>query len=310
MKLIAGNSNPSLSSAIAHYLGVPLAPVIIQPFPNGEICVEIQENIRGEDVYVIQSTSFPTNDHLMELLLIIDALKRSSARRITAVMPYFAYARQDRKTGPRTPLSAKLVANLLMTAGIDRLLTFELHSQQIQGFFDIPVENLFASPSFARDITDRQTILNPVIISPDIGGVARARGVAERLQKDLAIVDKRRLGPRETEVLNIIGSVAQRHCILIDDLCDSGATLIQATQVLKDAGALSIRAYVAHGVFSGIALNDLQESPLDEVIVTDTIAPENRLADSSKVRVLSLAPLLGEALSRMSQEKSVSSLFL
>ena len=310
MKLVAGNSNRALAEEIADYLDLPLTKCVVRRFADQEIFVEILENVRGEDVFVIQSTSYPANDHLMELLIIIDALKRASARRITAVLPYFGYARQDRKPGPRTPISAKLVANIITHAGADRVLTLDLHAGQIQGFFDIPTDNLYAAPTMAADIQARYGENDLVVVSPDVGGVVRARSLAKRLDNaPLAIVDKRRERPGESEVMNIIGNVAGRNCIMIDDIVDSGGTLCNAAQALLDAGAKSVAAYITHGVLSGGAVARVDKSALKELVITDTILPTDAAKDSQRIRILPIAPLIGEAVRRIADESSVSSLF-
>src|SRR6187399_1640977 len=310
IKLVAGNSNPALADAIAAYLKVPLAKAVVRRFADMEIFVEIQENVRGADVFVIQSTSFPANDHLMELLIIIDALRRASGRRITAVMPYFGYARQDRKPGPRTPISAKLVANLITEAGADRVLSVDLHAGQIQGFFDIPTDNLYAAPTMALDIQERYPGEDLMVVSPDVGGVVRARALAKRLDNaPLAIVDKRRERPGESEVMNIIGDVKGRCCILADDIIDSGGTLCNAAQALMDAGAGSVAAYITHGVLSGGAVARVDNSALTELVITDSILATDATSDSSRIRILPVAPLIGEAVRRIADESSVSSLF-
>lgn len=309
MKILSCNSNLSLARSISEQLNIPLTLATIRRFADMEIFVEIHENVRGEDVFIIQSTSYPANDHLMELLIAIDALKRGSAKRITAVIPYFGYARQDRKTGPRTPISAKLVANLITIAGADRVLTLDLHAGQIQGFFDIPVDNMFASPVFAKDIEKKYGNENLVIVSPDVGGVVRARGLAKRLNADLAIIDKRREQPGHSEVMNIIGDVQDRKCLIIDDIVDSAGTLCNAAKALKEAGALSVIAYATHGVLSGPALERITKSPLDELVVTNSIEPNQAIAESNSIRHISIASLLSEAIKRISLEESVSSLF-
>lgn len=309
MKLLAGNSNQSLAMAIADFLHLPPTKAVVRRFADMEVFVEIQENVRGEDVFIIQSTSFPANDHLMELLICIDALSRSSARRITAVLPYFGYARQDRKSGPRTPISAKLVANLITTAGADRVLTVDLHAGQIQGFFDIPTDNLFAAPVLARDIRAQFGNASLVMVSPDVGGVVRTRALARRLDADLAIVDKRRERAGQSEVMNIIGEVEGRTCILIDDMVDSAGTLCNAAQALKDAGALGVYAYATHGVLSGGAVARVAASQLESLVITDTIAPTEAVLGAANIRCLSIVPLIGEAIQRISEEKSVSTLF-
>jgi ribose-phosphate pyrophosphokinase len=310
MKIMAGNSNLPLARAIAGYLELPLTDASVRRFADEEIFVEIHENVRGEDVFLVQSTSFPANDHLMELLIGIDALKRASAHRITAVIPYFGYARQDRKPGPRTPISAKLVANLITEAGADRVLSVDLHAGQIQGFFDIPTDNLYAAPAMAADIQARYGGQKLMVVSPDVGGVVRARALAKRLDNaPLAIVDKRRERPGESEVMNIIGDVQGRHCILIDDIVDSGGTLCNAAQALLDAGASSVVAYITHGVLSGGAVQKVNNSALKELVITDTILATDAAKDSDRIRILSIATLIGEAIRRIADESSVSSLF-
>jgi ribose-phosphate pyrophosphokinase len=310
MKIMAGNSNLPLARAIAGYLELPLTDASVRRFADEEVFVEIHENVRGEDVFVVQSTSYPTNDNLMELLICIDALRRASAKRITAVMPYFGYARQDRKPGPRTPISAKLVANLITTAGADRVLAVDLHAGQIQGFFDIPTDNLFGAPVMAADILARNGDDGLMVVSPDVGGVVRARSLAKRLNNaPLAIVDKRRDKPGQSEVMNIIGDVKGRTCILIDDIIDSGGTLCNAAQALMDAGAASVTAYISHGVLSGAAVSRVTNSALRELVITDSILPTEATAASDKIRLLTIAPLIGEAIRRIADESSVSSLF-
>ncbi len=309
MKLVAGNSNRPLAEAISSYLDTPLTKCIVRRFADMEIFVEVQENVRGEDVFVIQSTSAPANDHLMELLIIIDALRRASARRITAVLPYFGYARQDRKPGPRTPISAKLVANMIVRAGADRVLTLDLHAGQIQGYFDIPTDNLFAAPVMVQDIRDEFDANNVMVVSPDVGGVVRARGLAKRIDAPLAIVDKRRESPGESEVMNVIGDVSGRNCILVDDIVDSGGTLINAADALLEKGATSVTAYITHGVLSGGAVSRVIGSKLKELVLTDSIQPTEAVKNAHNIRILPIAPLLGEAVARTADEKSVSSLF-
>jgi len=310
MKLLAGNSNPQLASAISDYLEVPLTDASVRRFADEEIFVEIQENVRGEDVFVVQSTSYPANDNLMELLIMVDALKRSSAKRITAVMPYFGYARQDRKPGPRTPISAKLVANLITVAGADRVLSMDLHAGQIQGFFDIPTDNLYGAPVMSADIRARFPVENVTVVSPDVGGVVRARSLAKRLNNaPLAIVDKRREKAGESEVMNIIGDVSGRFCILIDDMVDSGGTLCNAAAALKAAGALEVIAYASHGVLSGGAVARVEASQLLELVVTDSIGVPEGASIGGKLRYLTIAPLFAEAIRRTADESSVSSLF-
>jgi ribose-phosphate pyrophosphokinase len=310
MKLLAGNSNLPLAKSISDYLEMPLTEASVRRFADEEIFVEINENVRGEDVFVIQSTSYPANDNLMELLICIDALKRASAKRITAVLPYFGYARQDRKPGPRTPISAKLVANLITVAGASRVLSIDLHAGQIQGFFDIPTDNLFASPVIAADIHARFANRDLLVVSPDVGGVVRARGLAKRLNNaPLAIVDKRRERAGESEVMNIIGEVRDRTCILVDDIVDSAGTLCNAAAALKQEGATEVYAYCTHGVLSGAAATRVAKSELSELVVTDTIWSGEPDAKGGKVRRLTIAPLLAEAVRRIADESSVSSLF-
>jgi ribose-phosphate pyrophosphokinase len=309
MKLLAGNSNRPLAEAIAAFLGMPLTNATVQRFADMEVFVEIHENVRGEDVFLIQSTSFPANDNLMELLVCIDALRRASAQRITAVVPYFGYARQDRKAGPRTPISAKLVANLITVAGANRMLTMDLHAGQIQGFFDIPVDNLYAAPLIAADLTKRYDPAELIIVSPDVGGVGRARGIAKRLDVGLAIIDKRRERAGVSEVVNVIGDVEDRLCVLVDDIADSGGTLCNASQALLDAGATGVVAYVTHGVLSAGAVARINASSLDALVMTDTIRATEEVRASDKIRELPVAPLIGEAIRRISDERSVSSLF-
>lgn len=310
MKLITGNSNLPLAKAIADYLETPLTDASVRRFADEEVFVEVHDNVRGEDVFVIQSTSYPCNDNLMELLIIIDALRRASARRITAVIPYFGYARQDRKPGPRTPISAKLVANIITTAGANRVLSVDLHAGQIQGFFDIPTDNLYGAPVMSADIQARYGDQNVMIVSPDVGGVVRARALAKRLDNaPLAIVDKRRERAGESEVMNIIGDVEGRFCILIDDIVDSAGTLCNAAAALKAAGAAGVAAYCTHGVLSGGAVARVEGSALSELVITDSILGAEAVADAKKVRVLTIAPLLGEAIKRIADESSVSSLF-
>ena len=310
MKLLAGNSNTPLARSIADYLETSLTEASVRRFADEEIFVEINENVRGEDVFVIQSTSYPANDNLMELLICIDALRRASAKRITAVLPYFGYARQDRKPGPRTPISAKLVANLITTAGANRVLSVDLHAGQIQGFFDIPTDNLFAAPVIAADIQARLSNKNLLIVSPDVGGVVRARGLAKRLDNaPLAIVDKRRERAGESEVMNIIGDVEGRTCILVDDIVDSAGTLCNAAAALKQQGAEDVFAYCTHGVLSGAAAARVAASELRELVVTDSIWSGESDPDSGKIRRLTIAPLLAEAIRRIADESSVSSLF-
>ncbi len=309
MKIVAGNSNRALAEEVSNYLGAPLAKCQVRRFADQEIFVELQENVRGEDVFILQSTSFPANDHLMELLIIIDALRRSSAKRITAVMPYFGYARQDRRASGRTPISAKLVANLVTHAGAHRVLTLDLHAGQIQGFFDIPTDNLFAAPVMTRDIKERYPSDNVMVVSPDVGGVVRARALAKRIDAPLAIVDKRRDKPGESEVMNIIGEPTGRDCILVDDIVDSGGTLCNAAEALLDKGAKSVTAYITHGVLSGGAVARVTSSKLKELVITNSIEPTAAVLAAPNIRTISIAPLIGEAISRTALEQSVSSLF-
>ena len=309
MKILTGNSNRPLAEAISAKLALPLVKANIRRFADNEIFVEILENVRGEDVFVIQSTSFPANDHLMELLITIDALRRSSARRITAVMPYFGYASQDRRTGSRTPISAKLVANVITHAGAHRVLTLDLHAGQIQGFFDIPLDNLYAGPVFSSDIKETLTNRSLTVVSPDTGGVVRARAIAKRIDADLAIIDKRREAAGVSEVMNVIGDVKDRDCILIDDIVDSGGTLCNAAVALMDQGAKSVSAYVTHGVLSGGAVARVAASPMEKLVITDSIIATEAVRISPNVRPLSIASLMAEAMKRISEETSVSSLF-
>lgn len=311
MKIISGNSNYKLTEQIAKYLDLSLLQADIKNFADNEIFVEIKENVRGQDVFVVQSTSYPANDNIMELLITIDALKRASAKRITAVIPYFGYARQDRKVLPRTPISAKLVANLITSAGADRVLTLDLHAGQIQGFFDIPVDNLYAAPVFVYDIknTFKDNIDDLIIISPDVGGLARARAVAKQINCDLAIVDKRRPKAGISEVMNIIGDVKNRHCIIIDDMVDSGGTLCNAADALIEKGARSVYAYITHGVLSGNASVKIANSQLKNLIITNSIAPIDNTLATKNIRIIDISSLFGEAIRNISLEKSISSLF-
>ena len=309
MRIIAGNSNLPLSKSVSDYLGENLTNASIQRFADDEVYVEIKENIRGEDVFVIESLSHPANDNLMELLVIMDALKRASAKRITAVIPYYGYARQDRKPGPRTPISAKLVANLITTAGADRVLTLDLHAEQIQGFFDIPTDNLFAGPVFSKDIKEKYDIGNLVAVSPDIGGVVRARAIANKIGASIAIVDKRRSKPGESEVMNIIGDVKGKDCIILDDIIDSAGTISNAANRIMDLGANSITSYVTHGVLTGKALERINNSKLTELVITNSINNQDILGNGNKIRSIDVSNLLGEAIKRISEESSVSSLF-
>jgi ribose-phosphate pyrophosphokinase len=309
MKILTCNSNRPLAEAISAYLSLPLTRASVRRFSDMEVFVEIQENVRGEDVFVVQSTSYPANDNLMELLVTLDALKRASARRVTAVVPYYGYARQDRKTSSRSPISAKLVANLITAAGADRVLTLDLHAPQIQGFFDIPVDNLWASPVLVKDIKESHGNQDLVIVSPDVGGVIRARDIARRIDADLAIIDKRRERAGVSEVMNIIGDVADSHCILVDDIVDSAGTLCNAAQALIDAGAKAVYAYVTHGVLSGGAVARVTASPIEKLVLTDSIVATEAVRLSHNIRQLTIAPLIAEAILRTHEERSVSSLF-
>ncbi|MDB9761992.1 ribose-phosphate pyrophosphokinase [Alphaproteobacteria bacterium] len=309
MRIISGNSNPLLAKEISFELKEKIIDVSVTKFADQEVFVEINENVRGKNIFIIQSTSMPANDHLMELLITIDALKRASAQTVTAVIPYFGYARQDRKVGPRTPISAKLVADILTTAGINRLLTLDLHAGQIQGFFDIPVDNLYAAPVITKDIKKNYQNKDIVVISPDVGGVVRARGIAKRIDGDLAIVDKRRDKANVSEVMNIIGDINGRDCIIVDDIVDTAGTLCNAAEALINAGAKSVSAYITHGVLSGPAVERIKNSKLDELVITDSIAPTKLILDASNIRILKLAPLIAEAIRRISSDSSVSSLF-
>jgi ribose-phosphate pyrophosphokinase len=311
MKVFAGNSNRRLAESICNYLNVPLGKASVRRFADQEIFVEVQENVRGEDVFVVQSTSYPTNDNLMELLIMIDAFRRSSAKRITAVIPYFGYARQDRRASGRTPISAKLVANLITEAGADRVLTLDLHAGQIQGFFDIPTDNLFAVPLLARDVKDRYAKGSLMVVSPDVGGVVRARALSKRIdpQSTLAIVDKRRERPGESEVMNVIGDIVGKDCLLIDDIVDSGGTLCNAAEALLAKGATSVTAYITHGVLSGGAVARVASSKLKELVITDSIQPTQEVLGAPNIRVISTDTLIGEAINRTAAEQSVSSLF-
>jgi ribose-phosphate pyrophosphokinase len=309
MKILSCNANRPLAEAISNYLDLPLMKATVRRFSDMEVFVEIHENVRGEDVFVIQPTSYPANDHLMELLVVLDALKRSSARRATAVVPYFGYARQDRKSGPRTPISAKLVANMITAAGADRVLTLDLHAGQIQGFFDIPTDNLIAAPVLVKDIREHHSGEDLVIVSPDVGGVVRARDIARRLDADLVIVDKRRERAGVSAVVNIIGQVAGRRCILIDDIVDTAGTLCNAAVALIDAGASSVYAYVTHGVLSGAAVSRVLDSPIEMLVTTDSIIATEAVHGARNIRQVTIAPLIAEAVQRISEERSVSSLF-
>ena len=309
MKLVTGNSNRALAESVASYLELSLTECTVKRFADKEIYVEVHENVRGEDVFVLQSTSFPANDNLMELLLMIDALRRSSARRITAVVPYFGYARQDRKTSPRTAISAKLVANLITEAGANRVVTLDLHSAQIQGFFDIPTDNLFSAPVFTDDILKHYPGKTRLVVSPDVGGVVRARGLAKRINAPLAIIDKRRERAGESEVMNVIGEVDGHTCILVDDIVDSGGTLVNAADALLAQGAKAVYAYISHGVLSGGAVVRIAKSRLKELVITDSIEPTKEVLAAGNIRVLPIASLIGEAIGRTAHEESVSSLF-
>ena len=309
MKLVTGNSNLKLANDISKYVSLELSNCDVKRFADNEIFVEMKENVRGEDVFVIQSTSYPTNDNLMELLIIIDTLRRASAKRITAVIPYFGYARQDRKPGPRTPITSKLVANMIDKAGANRVLTMDLHAGQIQGFFDIPTDNLFAAPVLVEDIKSKLTSNTPIVVSPDVGGVVRARIIAKRIGADLAIVDKRREKAGESEVMNIIGDVKGKECFMIDDIVDSAGTLCNASDALIREGATKVYSYVTHGVLSGKAVERVNKSSLTKLLITDTIEESDAVKESDKIDVISISSLLGEAIKRISDEKSVSSLF-
>ncbi len=309
IQIVAGNSNRQLTDAISAELKHPLTRSTVKRFADMEVFVEIHENVRGKDVFIVQSTSAPANDNLMELLILADALKRSSARRITAVMPYFGYARQDRRSGPRTPISAKLVANMIERAGIDRVMTLDLHAGQIQGFFDIPTDNLFAAPTFARDIQERFETSKVVVVSPDVGGVVRARALAKRIGCPIAICDKRRERAGESQVMNVIGDVAGMRCILIDDIVDSGGTLVNAANALLETGAADVYAYITHGVLSGGAVSKITNSRLKQLVITDSIQPTEPVKAAGNIRLLSIAPLLAEGIARTAREESVSSLF-
>ena len=309
MKILACNSNINLAESISKTLNTRLVKADVKRFSDMEVFVEVQENVRGEDMFIIQSTSYPANDNLMELLVSLDALRRASARRITAVIPYYGYARQDRKSGPRTPISAKLVANLITKAGADRILTMDLHAGQIQGFFDIPTDNLFAAPVFVKDIEEKYKNKPVVIVSPDVGGVVRARAIARRINANLAIIDKRREKPGSSEVMNIIGDVSKHHCIIVDDIIDSGGTICNAAQALIDVGAISVDAYVTHGVLSGSAVSNISNSPLSSLVTTNSIKATQAVNMSTSIRQISIAPIIGEAIRRVHMEQSVSSLF-
>ena len=309
MKIIAGNSNKELAKSISKYLKVDLTKAKITRFADQEVFVEIEENIRGEDVFVIESTSAPANENLMELLICIDALKRASAKRITAVLPYYGYARQDRKPGPRTPISSKLVANLITTAGADRVLTVDLHAEQIQGFFDIPTDNLFAGPVMYKDILKNCKTNNLVAVAPDAGGVFRTRGIAKRLNAALAIIDKRRDEPGQSSVMNVIGDVNNKICLLLDDIVDSGGTLCNAADALAEKGAKEIHAYITHGVLAGGAIEKISKSKLKTLVITDSIEPKDSTKKVKNIRIITISSLLGEAIRRISEESSVSSLF-
>ncbi|MCC7427326.1 MAG: ribose-phosphate pyrophosphokinase [Alphaproteobacteria bacterium] len=309
MKIVACNSNRPLAEAVATALQLKLTAASVRRFADMEVFVEIHENVRGEDVFVVQSTSYPANDNLMELLITLDALKRGSAKRVTAVIPYFGYARQDRKSGPRTPISAKLVANLITTAGANRVLTLDLHAGQIQGFFDIPVDNLFAAPVFVRDIKERYAGKDLMVVSPDVGGVVRARAIATRINADLAIIDKRRERAGMSEVMNVIGEVKGRHCLLVDDIVDSGGTLCNAAEALIRHGAVSVSTYVTHGVLSGGAVARVAASPMEQLVLTDSIMATEAVRVAHNIRQITIAPLIAEAIKRVSEEQSVSTLF-
>lgn len=309
MKLLACNSNPILSQEISNYLGLKLINAEVKKFADHEIFVEIKENVRGEDIFVVQSTSYPANDNIMELLIAIDALRRASAKRITAVIPYFGYARQDRKAAPRTPISAKLVANLITSSGADRVLTIDLHAGQIQGFFDIPLDNLYAAPVFIRDIKENFDLKNLTVVSPDVGGLVRARAIASKIGAELAIVDKRRPRAGVSEVMNIIGEVEGKNCIIVDDMVDSGGTLCNAADALLAKGAISVSAYITHGVLSGKAVDRIANSKLKNLVITNSIEPTKETIATKNIKIINIADLIGEAIRNISQEKSVSTLF-
>ena len=309
MKILACNSNINLAESISKTLNTRLVKAEVKRFSDMEVFVEVQENVRGEDMFVVQSTSYPANDNLMELLVALDALRRASARRITAVIPYYGYARQDRKSGPRTPISAKLVANLITKAGADRILTMDLHAGQIQGFFDIPTDNLFAAPVFVKDIEEKYNNKPVVIVSPDVGGVVRARAYARRINANLAIIDKRREKPGSSEVMNIIGDVSNHHCIIVDDIIDSGGTICNAAKALINVGAITVDAYLTHGVVSRTAVSNIINSPLNSLVTTNSIKATEAVNMSGNIRQISIAPIIGEAIHRVHMEQSVSSLF-
>jgi ribose-phosphate pyrophosphokinase len=309
MKLLACNSNPILSQEIANYLGLKLIDAEVKKFADHEVFVEIKENVRGEDIFVVQSTSYPANDNIMELLIAIDALRRASAKRITAVIPYFGYARQDRKAAPRTPISAKLVANIITSAGADRVLTIDLHAGQIQGFFDIPLDNLYAAPVFIRDIKQNFDLKNLVVVSPDVGGLVRARAIATKIGAELAIVDKRRPRAGVSEVMNIIGEVEGKNCIIVDDMVDSGGTLCNAADAILAKGAKTVSAYITHGVLSGKAAERISQSKLKNLVITNSIEPSKNTLLAENIKIINIAELIGEAIRNISQEKSVSTLF-
>ena len=309
MKIIAGNSNIELAKAISNYIGIGLSDASIRKFADGEIFVKINENIRGEDVFVIQSTSPPSNDNLIELLITIDAAKRASAKSITAVIPYFGYARQDRKVVPRTAISAKLVSNLITNAGANRILSVDLHAGQIQGFFDIPVDNLFATPIFARYIKNKMKLKNMICISPDVGGVERTRALSRRLNSSIAIIDKRRPAPGKSEVMNIVGNVKNKNCVIVDDIIDSGGTIVNAAKALKEKGAKDVYVFITHAVLSGQAVNKIESSQIKKLVTTDTIDNSKKIGSSKKIEIISLAPMISEAMKRIANSTSVSSLF-
>lgn len=309
MKIFSGNSNLPFAQAVAAYMDTTLSKISVRRFADNEVFVEIQETVRGQDVFIVQPTSSPVNDNLMELLIMLDTFRRSSARRITAVIPYFGYARQDRRSAPRTPISAKLVANLIASAGASRVVTMDLHAGQIQGFFDIPVDNLMAAPVMVKDIMYNYRDRTPMIVSPDVGGVVRARAIAKRLHADLAIIDKRRERAGVSEVMNIIGDVSGQDCILVDDIVDSAGTLCNAAEALMNAGAKSVQAYVTHGVLSGEAVKRVAKSPLESLVITDSIAATPEVQATKNIRILSVAELVGESILRISEERSVTSLF-
>lgn len=309
MKVLAGTSNSKLCKDIARHLKLKLVNSKIKRFADGEVYVEINENIRGNSIFVVQSTSNPANDNLMELLICIDALRRSSAKNITAVIPYFGYARQDRKVVPRTAISAKLVSNLITNAGANRILSVDLHAGQIQGFFDIPVDNLFATPIFARHIKNKSKLKNVICVAPDVGGVERTRALSRRINSSIAIIDKRRQTPGKSEVMNLVGNVKNKNCIIVDDIIDSGGTIVNAARALKEKGAKDVYVYITHAVLSGQAINKIEVSQIKKLITTDTIDNSKKISKSKKIEIISIAPMISEAMKRIANSTSVSSLF-